>query len=214
LTQRFLIEGWTVVAHYFEESDEFKKFKKNQRLIPIYCNFLNAESWDQFLEKIADYDFSALVNNAGIHDCSKGNMSAIKDVFMINTITPVLLAKKIIQKMKTKKFGHIVNVGSIGAKYGSNMDSIFYSVSKGGLEAATKSLAREGAPYNVLVNMVRPGVMDTNFFRSLQKDEESRKNMIPLKRFSQADEVSEFVLFLCTKNTYITSEILSISGGE
>ena len=131
-------------------------------MIPLYCDFLNPESWGNFLEALGDFEFSALINNAGMHDHSQDDINAIENVFKVNTIAPILLAKKVIQKMNKNKFGHIVNVGSVGVKYGSNIDSIFYSISKSGLEAATKTLAREGAPNNVLVNTVRPGVVDTD----------------------------------------------------
>lgn len=217
LVKKFLSENWSVVAHYYEESAEFKQIKKSDKLIARYSNFLETDSLNELLKEIEGYNISALINNAGVYDfskCSADIISSVENVLKINTIAPVLIAKQVMEGMKKRKFGHIINIGSIGVKYGSNIDSIFYSVSKSGLETATKSLAREGAGYNVLVNTIRPGVIDTEFFRSLSKDEEARKKIIPLKRFAQADEVSDLAFFLCTKNTYITNEILSISGGE
>jgi 3-oxoacyl-[acyl-carrier protein] reductase len=87
-------------------------------------------------------------------------------------------------------------------------------MSKSGVEALTRSLAREGAPFNVLVNAVRPGVTDTGFHVKMGKNMTHRKQLIPLKRLARPEEIAKFIYFLCAENTYITSETLAIAGGE
>ena len=144
----------------------------------------------------------------------KIEIKSAKDVLTVNTIAPILIAETALENMKKYKKGAIVNISSIGAKFGSGLENIFYGTSKIGLEAATRSLAREGAPYNVLVNALRPGITDTEFYPKLGKDITERVKLIPLKRAAQPIEIAEYIYFLCNDNTYITNEVLSIAGGE
>ncbi len=116
--------------------------------------------------------------------------------------------------MKKRKHGHIVNISSIGAKYGSNMDNIFYGITKRGIESASKSLAREGAKHNILVNTIRPGVTNTDFYQNLGKNIRERIELIPLKRAMEPSELAKFIFYMCTSNTFITNEIITIAGGE
>ena len=116
--------------------------------------------------------------------------------------------------MKKNNSGSIVNISSIGVKYGSNLANIFYSASKSALEATNRSLAREGAQYNILVNTIRPGIVDTEFYDKIGKDITERIKMIPLKRPAEANEISELIYFLCSTNKFITSQIIPITGGE
>ena len=116
--------------------------------------------------------------------------------------------------MKKRKHGHIINISSIGAKYGSNINNIFYGVSKRGIESATKTLAREGAKHNILVNTIRPGVTNTDFINKLGKDIKKRIELIPLNRAMEPVELAKFIFYMCTQNTFITNEIITIAGGE
>ena len=219
-TKLFLENEWRVLAHYYQSTADFEALMKAQsddKMIGIYSDFSNPASLTAFLANTTQYEIDALVNNAGIHDASfhaEQRLDEIEKVFRINTITPILLAEKVMEGMKKRKSGRIVNISSIGVKYGSSMNSCFYAASKSAVETATKSLAREGAPFNILVNAIRPGVIDTDFFRSLKKDINARVNMIPLKRFADPAEVADMVFYLCEKNNYMTSEVVTISGGE
>ena len=83
------------------------------------------------------------------------------------------------------------------------------------MEGITKTLARDGARFNVLVNTVRPGVIDTPFHRKFPKDMKRRTELIPLGRMGAASEVAEMVFMLGSdQNTYITNEIITVAGGE
>ena len=219
-TKHFYEKDWQVIAHYYESTDKFVKMKnegKRKNFKTIYADFSKEQSVYKFLEEIKKFSIDALVNNAGDYDFShekKNRIQAIKKVVMINTIVPVLIAETVLSKMKKRKSGHIVNTSSIGVKYGTQLKSVFYGVSKRGLEAATKSLAREGAPFNILVNTIRPGVTDTEFYKKLGIDIKKRIELIPLKRAAQPQEIVNLIYFLCNENTFITNEIITISGGE
>jgi len=112
--------------------------------------------------------------------------------------------------------GRIVNISSIGVKFGGSTRSMHYSASKAALEALTRSLAKAGTGFNVLVNAVRPGVTDTPLHKKTgRKDLTKRRNLIPLKRLARPEEISNVVMFLAgEKNTFITNSIIDVAGGE
>ena len=218
--KKFLNSGWNICAHYNQTAHELKEIEKKsgkQKLKLIQVDFSKINQAQKFLDGIGKLKLDALVNNAGVYDLSEGKsdrMKGIQDVFCVNIIVPTLIAQKVLQEMKNQGRGAIVNVSSIGVKYGSSLKNIFYSASKAGLEATTKTLAREGAPFNILVNAIRPGVTDTLFHKKLGKNLDQRKQLIPLKRLGQPDEIANFIYFLCAENTFITGETLAIAGGE
>ena len=118
--------------------------------------------------------------------------------------------------MSKKKNGRIINISSGGWKYGGGKDTIHYSVSKAALEALTMAFAKIGAPHNILVNAIRPGVTDTPFHKKIgRNDLSARRNLVPLKRLAKPSEISHMVLFLASsKSSFITNTIISVTGGE
>ncbi len=220
IVRHFIHQEWKVIAHYFQQDDEFEsllaQYEPNQ-LLSIYADFLDQESFSTFLTQMSQYDIHALVNNAGIHDTSFDKTDrhrAACDVFTVNTICPARITECVMENMTKNKFGRIVNVSSIGAKYGSDPKNCFYGASKSALETITKSHARVGAEHNVLVNAIRPGVINTDFLHSLNKDLASRMKTIPLQRFAEVEEVANLIYFLCDNNSYITNDVVTISGGD
>lgn len=220
MVKKFLSEGWKVLAHYRKSDLELKALqrKAGESTLKLFrSDFKKPADLSKFLEKVGSLSVDALINNAGDHDGSlksKDRIMNIQDTFLINTIAPALIAERILTGMKGNKKGSIINISSIGAKYGSGLGSMFYGASKRGLEAITKTLAREGAPHNILVNAIRPGVTNTQFVYRSPKNLDERKKMIPLKRLAEPQEVADFIFYLCADNSYITSEILTIAGGE
>ena len=213
----FIKKGWNVFGHYFEKNNNVEEIKSIKGNECYYCDFSDDRAIKDFIDKLELLEFDALINNAGCFDFSKNSdnrIHAIEKVLKINLIVPVLLSEVIMEKMKKRKSGCIINISSIGAKYGSNLDNIFYGITKRGIESATKSLAREGADYNVLVNSIRPGVTNTEFYNKLGKDISKRVELIPLKRSMEAEELAKFIYFMCSENTFITNEIITIAGGE
>lgn len=215
--KHFYSKGWQVIAHYYEPSASLFEMHELGQIETIEADFGKQASLEQFLKIIETRSIDCLVNNAGTQDFSRDRedrIAAAQQVLMINTIAPILIAETVIKGMKERGQGHIINTSSIGARYGSNLAGVFYAVSKRGLEAATKSLAREGAPYNVLVNTIRPGITDTGFYDKKRESLPKRVELIPLKRIAEPQEIVNLIDFLCSSNTFITSEIIHISGGE
>jgi len=219
----FLKGGWDILAHYKRSREDLDKLEKDLppgQLELIQSDFRKPDDIKKFIQRIQREKISALVNNAGIYDLSSGKeneFSLIQEVLLVNTIAPTLIAQTVFESMREQKGGHIVNVSSIAAHYGSSNESIFYGVSKRGLEAAVRTLGRLGAKHHICVNTVRPGVFKTAFHDRIGRDArdmEARKQMIPKGQFGPVDEVARLIYTLCVGNTFMNNQILTIAGGE
>jgi 3-oxoacyl-[acyl-carrier protein] reductase len=177
----------------------------------------SSESIDNFLTNLST-PVDILVNNAGILKVGRYNELSSDDfqeILQINVVAPFKLISGIVESMKRKKFGRIINISSIWGQKSREGRSI-YSSSKAALDALTKSLALEFASYNVLINSVAPGYVDTELITKYNTDLELEKikKTIPIQRFAKKIEISELVKFLCSEeNSYITGQIITIDGG-
>ncbi len=157
---------------------------------------------------------AVLVNNAGY---AKDGILAMmdekswKDVLSVHLDGFFLVTKLVLFAMLKKRAGRIVNIVSTSGQSGMGGQTN-YSAAKGGLIAATKSLALEVAKRNILVNAVSPGFIETEMTREIPK--ERILPFIPLGRIGQPDEVAGIVGFLCSdKATYITGQVIAVNGG-
>ena len=119
--------------------------------------------------------------------------------------------------MKKQKKGKIVNISSVAAKTGGLLVGSHYSASKAGVIALSKSLARELAPYNINVNTIAPGIIDTETTRETFTSEEILKVLegIPLRRLALPEDVAGCVLFLVSDAAdYLTGITLDVNGGQ
>ncbi len=215
IVKLFIKKKWDVDAHYLYKNSEFDGLKNN--INKIKCDFSIQKELDLFLKKISKKQYLGLVNSAGIFDNSKkfkNRLSAINKTLLVNTIAPVYILETVFENMKKNNKGNILNLSSIGVKYGSAPDNIFYGISKLGLESATRTYSREGSKYNILVNTIRPGITNTNFYEKIGKNLKERVKLIPLKRAANPEEIAKLIYFMIAQNTFITGDIISISGGE
>ncbi len=221
---KFAKEGWNILCHYFSSGEKIKELKKTIEKFNVDCYLFRVDlssknQVQSFINKLEKLNIDSLVNNAGTYvvnrHFSKFKIDDIINIFMVNAFAPMLLTSSIFMRMKESRFGRIVNISSIAAKYGGSSYSMHYGCSKLALEGLTKTLAREGAEYNVLVNTVRPGVIDTEFHKKFPKDMEKRIAMIPLKKMGTPGDIADMVYYLgSNKNNFITNEIITLSGGE
>jgi 3-oxoacyl-[acyl-carrier protein] reductase len=159
-----------------------------------------------------------LVNNAGI--IRSGTIETVTEedwdrVIEVNLKGPFNCSKAVVEIMKRQGYGKIVNVSSIAGKMGDITSAPGYGPSKAGMDALTKSLARQLAAYGIHVNGVAPHAIETEM--SAEWAPEKRKaivDAIPLKRLGKPEDVAEAVLFLASdKAAFITGEIIDVNGG-
>jgi 3-oxoacyl-[acyl-carrier protein] reductase len=219
----FAEKGWNIVGQYRSSKEKadtlvgaIGKYDIN---LKMFCaDFTQERDIHAFLSKFT-MPIDSLINNSGSYYVMKHfselTLNDLKYAFMINTFVPMLLTSKLFLKMKQNNFGRIVNISSIASKYGGSSNSMHYGCSKRALEGITKTLAREGAEHNVLVNTIRPGVIDTKAHEKFKKDMEKRISLIPMKKIGSPKEIAQMTYYLGSEeNNFITNETITISGGE
>jgi acetoacetyl-CoA reductase len=159
-----------------------------------------------------------LVNNAGItRDTTIAKMSrdmwdAVIDTNLGSCFN---LSKAVFDGMKAKKFGRIVNIGSINGQAGQ-YGQVNYAAAKSGIHGFTKALAQEGARFSITVNAIAPGYVDTEMVRAVPPDVlEKIIAKIPRGRLGTAEDIARGVVFLTSDDAdFITGSTLSINGGQ
>jgi len=167
------------------------------------------------IEKLGRVDI--LVNNAGItRDNLVMRMSDAEwdMVLGVNLKGAFNCSKAIVRPLMKQRGGRIINICSVVGLMG-NAGQANYSASKGGLIAMSKSMAREFASRNILVNAIAPGFIRTAMTDKLTEDQKKGLlGIIPLGRLGEADEVARAALFLASdESSYITGHVLSVNGG-
>lgn len=175
------------------------------------------ESITQYCENL-NVEINGLINCAGINILKDIDTIGSDDIYtMINSnlIAPLFLIQKVSKDMKKNKYGKIINISSIWGIRSKEYRTL-YSMTKFALNGITKSLSRELGEYNILVNSIAPGYVNTEMTQqNVPLDEQEKiKKTIPLGRFAEPDEIAQLVLFLVSKNnSYINGEVITIDGG-
>ena len=203
-------------AKVYSTSTKLQFKKKN--LIVLKCNFLNQNSQDIFFKKIENITFDVVVNNAGINIIDE--IYNIKDqdiekIIRINLTIPAQIIKLTSRRMIKRRKGKIINISSIFGSI-SKSKRASYSSSKSGLIGLTKASALDLAKYNILINSVSPGFIDTKLTRKILGKNLMKKikNQIPLKKIAKPDEIIPYIIFLSSdNNNYITGQNCVIDGG-
>jgi acetoacetyl-CoA reductase len=159
-----------------------------------------------------------LVNNAGItRDGTMKRMTrqAWDEVIDVNLGGCFNMAKAVFDGMQARKFGRIVNIGSINGQAGQ-YGQVNYAAAKSGIHGFTKALAQEGARAGVTVNAVAPGYIDTEMVAAVPEEVLAKiVAKIPVGRLGKAEEIARGVLFLCGEDAgFVTGSTLSINGGQ
>lgn len=159
-----------------------------------------------------------LVNNAGItRDATMKRMTRQMwdEVIDVNLGGCFNMAKAVFEGMQGRKFGRIVNIGSINGQAGQ-YGQVNYAAAKSGIHGFTKALAQEGARAGVTVNAIAPGYIDTEMVAAVPEDVLAKiVARIPVGRLGKAEEIARGVAFLCGEEAgFITGSTLSINGGQ
>ena len=224
----FLNLGADVIFHGNNSTDglekkiELKTNKKNFKIIK--SNFIDLENVNNFMDKSINHlgGLDILINNAGTmigrYNLDKISEREFLKIFDLNAKSAFFTTKKSIHIFKEQKKGCIVNVSTISARTGGSAGSSVYAASKAFVSGITRSLVSELSPYNVRINAISPGTIDTKFHEQYSSKEklESTRMKIPMKRLGKAEDCVGPIIFLSSNNLsgYMTGQILEINGGQ
>ena len=192
-----------------------KLIKKIKYKVLDFTKESSVRKYIDYIDKLKTID--VLINNAGINKINHIYDASTIDWKRINKVNlegPFLINKAVSKKMKDQKFGKIINISSIFGVV-SRQKRVIYSSTKWGLIGMTKAMALDLAPYNVLVNSVSPGFVNTELTKKILGKEKMLEiaKKIPISRLANPNEISKLIFFLCSNlNTYITGQNISISG--
>ncbi|NOQ31622.1 MAG: SDR family oxidoreductase [Helicobacteraceae bacterium] len=212
IVREYSKNGFFVYIHY--NSNEAKAQELLEEVGNAELISFNMSEKNSIKDALEGLDIDVLVNNAGI---IKDKLfffmedDEFEDVININLNANFYVTKLISRTMIVNKKGSIVNIASISGVCG-NAGQANYSASKGGVIALTKTLAIELGRYNIRVNALAPGIIESRMIENLPNTKELKK-AIPLKRFGKASEVAKCAYFIGVEATYISGEVLNISGG-
>jgi 3-oxoacyl-[acyl-carrier protein] reductase len=220
---RLASDGYNIVINYRSNENEANKTlalirEKNVEAIALKFDVSSKEDVEGVLgpwvESNKENSIEILVNNAGIRQDTL--MMWMSDEQWNSVLGSSLngfyfVTRQVLNHMLMKRYGRIVNVVSLSGLKGM-AGQTNYSAAKAGVIGATKALAQEVARRNVTVNAVAPGFIRTDMTQDL--NEKELKNIIPMQRFGEPQEVADAVGFLASPQaSYITGSVLSITGG-
>jgi acetoacetyl-CoA reductase len=213
--------GYKVAANYAGNDEAAQKFK-GETAIPVYK--WDVSSFDACVAGLKQVEadlgpVEVLVNNAGItRDAMFHRMTTDQWNAVIGTNLGSLfnMTRNVIEGMRARKFGRIINISSINGQKGQ-MGQVNYSAAKAGELGFTKALAQEGARSGITVNAICPGYINTEMVQAVSKDvlEKSILPQIPVGRLGEPEEIARCVVFLAADESgFITGSTLTANGAQ
>lgn len=197
IARKLLLADYDIIAHYHKSKARLRGLATEfpeKKIHIIQGEFDKAGVLEMLAQvKIISTPIKVLVNNAATvtkeADLCDLDWDTLSKTFEVNVFSSALIAATVFEWMKVGG-GKIINISSVGAKYGGGNTTLHYGMSKAALDALTMNLARQGAPYKILVNSVRPGLIDTDFhaMRTPKKNMIERLKRNPLKRMASPEE--------------------------
>jgi len=228
LLNRLDLSSFTIGAHCYKGKKRIVNFIKNKN------NNTNFKIMEKNLEnqKASHFLVDEFIRWSGGIDILvqlSGNVSSVisweklrekdweKDI-AINLGAPFFVAQKVFNHMK-KNGGKIILMSTASAQHGGGNRTMAYGIAKSGVEALTKGMAREGGKYNILVNAIAPGLINTRFHKErlgrTSSEMKKRAKLSKLKRLGQPEEIAAIIDCLISNDVnYMTGEVISVSGGD
>lgn len=213
--------GYSVAANYGGNDERAKEFSERTGIPTFKFDVSDFDACAAGIKKIENDlggSVDVLVNNAGItrdgtlHRMGQDAWQAVVDTNLGSCFN---MCRCVIDNMREKSFGRIVNVGSINGQAGQ-YGQVNYAAAKSGIHGFTKALAQEGAAKNITVNAIAPGYVDTDMVRAVPDNVlEKIIAKIPVGRLGKADDIARAVLFLVADDAgFITGSTMSVNGGQ
>jgi acetoacetyl-CoA reductase len=212
--------GLSVAANYAGNEERAREFSERTGIRSYKWDVSDFDACQDGVRKVEEElgPVDVLVNNAGItRDTTIRKMShqQWQEVIDTNLGGCFNMAKAVFDGMVGRKYGRIVNIGSINGQAGQ-YGQVNYAAAKSGIHGFTKALAQEGARFGVTVNAIAPGYIDTDMVAAVPEDVLGKiVARIPVGRLGKADEIARGVAFLCDENAgFVTGSTVSINGGQ
>ena len=214
-------DGYTVVSSYVGNTEKAEEFSKNTGIKTYKFDAGYFESCQKVVQEIENdlgSSIDIVVNNAGItrdkffHKMAPEDWSAVINT---NLNSMFNITRSVIEKMRAKKFGRIISIGSINGLKGQVGQSN-YSAAKAGIIGFSKAIALENANKGITANVIAPGYIATDMVKKIDpKILETIVSQIPIGRLGEPDEIGSLVSYLASdKASFITGATLSINGGQ
>ena len=212
--------GYVVAANYGGNEEAANKFTEVTGIPAYRFDVGDFDSVQDNMERIAGEigPVDVLINNAGItRDSTLHKMSFEQwdAVIRTNLTSCFNLSRAVFPSMRERHFGRIVNIGSVNGQAGQ-YGQVNYAAAKSGIHGFTKALAQEGAKYNVTVNAVAPGYVNTDMVRAVpERVLEKIIQGIPVGRLGETDDIVRAVAYLVADDAdFITGSTVSVNGGQ
>jgi acetoacetyl-CoA reductase len=212
--------GYKVAANYVGNDEAAGAFSERTGIAAYKFDVSDFEACKAAVARITEDlgPVDVLVNNAGItrdgtiHRMSPEHWRAVIDTNLTSCFN---MARVVIDSMRERNFGRIVNIGSINGQAGQ-YGQVNYAAAKSGIHGFTKALAQEGAAKGITVNAIAPGYIDTDMVRAVPPNVlEKIVARVPVGRLGSAHEIARGVVFLVADDAaFITGSTLSINGGQ
>lgn len=221
--------GYTVIINgiFDEEADQAQKELDELGIKNDYYHFdvtEESEIQDAFVKIKAKYDhIDVLINNAGglggRKKFAEMDKAFLRFIMALNFESAIIVTKECIPLLKKGTNSCIINYASNAAWNGGVPGTGIYGASKAAIVTATRAMAKELAEFNIRVNAVSPGTIDTHFYDNIKQTNskvfESWKKNILLGRLGRPEEVASVIKFLCSEDaSFITGEIVQVNGGQ
>lgn len=226
LLDEFAHNGYDVWACARKQTEEFEKYivelehTTDSRITPVYFDLTNESEVKGGMKRILNEKkkIDVLINNAGVpHGAlfTMTSLTTLRQVYEINVFAQVQIMQLVARQMMKQKSGCIINMCSVGG-IETSPGYLAYGSSKAALIWMTKSISKELGKYNIRVNGIAPGLIDTDMGNYKTEDELNKVlDRMTLKRMGNVDEVAKAALYIASDDaSYMTGHIMVLDGGR